>query len=125
LQEGVRLEIAGTFFQEVIALVGYALMFAAVYKLFQMSTDLGEIKELLKRRNSLPITPLPSASIPATAPSSAIASNFTAPLPTSVQPSSDFADGESATAYAEQLMRAIQSQSNSPSNPESGNWQSR
>jgi len=43
------MEIAGTFLREVITLAGYALMFAAVYKLFQIGTELSEIKDLLKR----------------------------------------------------------------------------
>ena len=48
----------GSFFQEIVSglltLLVYSLMFAGVYKVFQIATDMGEIKELLRdiRRNS-------------------------------------------------------------------------
>ena len=47
------MELAGTFVREIITLAGYALLFAAVYKLFHIATDLAEIKELLKRGHAL------------------------------------------------------------------------
>ena len=48
------MDIARSLLGEILAIAGYAVLFAAVYKLFQISTDLGEIKELLKgqRRNN-------------------------------------------------------------------------
>ena len=48
------MDIARSLFGEILAIAGYAVLFAAVYKLFQISTDLGEIKDLLKgqRRNN-------------------------------------------------------------------------
>jgi len=48
----------GAFVQELVSsvftFVVYALIFAGVYKIFQMSTELGEIKDLLRdiRRNT-------------------------------------------------------------------------
>lgn len=44
------------------AFAGYVVFFAGVYKLFQMATTLGEIKELLKgqRRNEFPVPAVPS-----------------------------------------------------------------
>ena len=44
------MDLAGTFVREIITIAGYVMVFAAVCKLFQIATDLGEIKDLLKRR---------------------------------------------------------------------------
>jgi len=57
----------GGFFQEVVSglltLLVYSLMFAGVYKVFQIATDMGEIKELLRdiRRNSDHAPAIPAA----------------------------------------------------------------
>jgi hypothetical protein len=42
------LELAGGFLREIVAILSYALIFFGVYKLFQIATDLREIKETLK-----------------------------------------------------------------------------
>ena len=47
------MDLAGTFVREIITIAGYVMVFAAVCKLFQIATDLGEIKDLLKRRHPL------------------------------------------------------------------------
>jgi hypothetical protein len=48
-------DLARIFFGEMLAIAGYALLFAGVYKMYQIYTVLGEIKELLKgqRRDEL------------------------------------------------------------------------
>jgi len=38
----------GPFVGELITIIGYVMIFVGVYKLFQIGSDLGEIKELLK-----------------------------------------------------------------------------
>jgi len=44
---------AQAFVSELVGFVGYALIFAAVWKLSQIKTELGEIKQLLKRNGPL------------------------------------------------------------------------
>ena len=38
----------GPFVAEFMTIIGYVMIFVGVYKIFQISSDLGEIKELLK-----------------------------------------------------------------------------
>ena len=38
----------GPFVAEIMTIIGYVMIFVGVYKLFQVGSDLGEIKELLK-----------------------------------------------------------------------------
>jgi hypothetical protein len=38
----------GPFVAELITIIGYVMIFVGVYKIFQIGSDLGEIKELLK-----------------------------------------------------------------------------
>ncbi|HTD45401.1 MAG TPA: hypothetical protein VK687_14530 [Bryobacteraceae bacterium] len=70
----------GPFVGELITIIGYVMIFVGVYKIFQISSTLGEIKELLKsgqRGIAGPSAPL-------------------GPLPT-----------DPADAYAENLLRAV------------------
>lgn len=86
-------------FSEVVAILAYVLLFAGVYKLFQIATELGEIKQLLKdRTHSVPSPQRTSMEL--------------APFATS-QSSDDAAD------YAAKLLRAVSAESNSPVTPES------
>ena len=66
-----------------MTIIGYLMIFAGIYKLFQISSDLGEIKELLK-----------SGQRSFAGPSSA----FGPPQPEISDP---------ADAYAENLLRAV------------------
>jgi len=55
----------GAFVSEIITIIGYVMIFLGVYKIFQISSTLGEIKELLKNGqrgfvSSGPAGPLPS-----------------------------------------------------------------
>lgn len=74
----------GAFVSEIISIIGYVMVFLGVYKIFQISSTLGEIKELLKSGQrgfagpSAPLVPLPL---------------------------------DSAEAYAENLLRAVNQES--------------
>ena len=55
----------GAFVTEIISIIGYVMIFLGVYKIFQISSTLGEIKELLKSQRtyggpSAPLGALPS-----------------------------------------------------------------
>ena len=65
-----------------MTVIGYAMIFAGIYKLFQIGSDLGEIKELLKSQRAF-VGP-PGA--------------FGPPRPAVSDP---------ADAYAENLLRAV------------------
>jgi hypothetical protein len=72
----------GPFVAEIITIIGYVMIFVGVYKIFQISSTLGEIKELLKSQGGF------------------VSSGPAGPLP------SDPAD-----AYAENLLRAVNHES--------------
>jgi hypothetical protein len=72
----------GPFIAEIITIIGYLMIFVGVYKIFQISSTLGEIKELLKSQRGF------------------VSSGPAGPLP------SDPAD-----AYAENLLRAVNQES--------------
>lgn len=74
---------AGPFVAEIISIIGYAVLFVGVYKLFQIGSDLGEIKELLKSGQR----------------------NFAGPSEPSRPPVPLHSDP--ADAYAENLLRAV------------------
>jgi len=80
-------DLAQTFLSELFAMLGYALLIVCVYKLFRIGTELKEIKELLQKstRNS--------------STGGAASSTLTSTL------------GDSATEYAENLLRAIHAES--------------
>ena len=74
----------GAFISELITIIGYVMIFLGVYKIFQISSTLGEIKELLKNgQRSFP---------GASGPSGMVAS-------------------DPAEAYAENLLRAVNRES--------------
>lgn len=75
------MDITGSFIGQVIAIVCYVMIFLAVYKLFQIGTDLSEIKNLLKSGQRAPAHSLDA-------------------------PASD------PDAYAENLLRAVNQESN-------------
>ena len=76
----------GPFIAEIITIIGYVMIFVGVYKLFQISSDLGEIKELFKSQRSFAAPP----------------GAFGPPQP---------APSDSAAAYAESLLRAVNQES--------------
>jgi hypothetical protein len=76
----------GPFVAEIITIIGYVMIFVGVYKLFQISSDLSEIKESLKGQRSFAAPP----------------GAFGPPQP---------APSDSADAYAESLLRAVNQES--------------
>ena len=80
------------FVREVITIIGYALLFVSAYKLFQISNDLRDIKQTLKDR-------MPSAPL-AISPASS--------------PVSELHGSDDASAYAENLLRAVNAESRPP-----------
>jgi hypothetical protein len=84
-------DLAGAFFNGILTTIGYVVIFMGVYKVYQAATDIREIKELLVRRNPLAGTPLASAGAPGLAPAV----------------TKDLLDEDSATAYAQSLLRAV------------------
>ena len=87
------MDLAGAFFNGILTTIGYVVIFFGVYKLYQVATDIREIKELLVngRRNPLPVAPTISTSMPGLAPEVA----------------KDLLAEDSATAYAQSLLRAV------------------
>jgi hypothetical protein len=84
-------DLIGVFVREIATIVAYALVFAGVYKLFQISTDLTQIKELLKDRSRA--TPSPVA-------------------PPPLDPAgANFRTTDDAAEYAEKLLRAVNAES--------------
>jgi hypothetical protein len=88
-------DLSGAFINGILTIIGYVVIFVGVYKVYQVATDIREIKELLvSRRNPLSAAPLAPTGVPGLAP--------------------DVAKGllgeDSATAYAQSLLRAVNSE---------------
>ena len=81
--EEVRVNIAQAFLGEIVAIVGYALLCVAVYKLFQIDSHLVEIKSLLQKTGGKPASDLVTAQL----------------------------ESDSATEYARNLLRAVNAES--------------
>ena len=82
------MELAHTFLNEIFALLGYALLIAGVYKIFQVDAQVKEIKELIEK--------------------SARSSRLGAASPVVAE--------DSASEYAENLLRALQAESKQSEN---------
>ncbi len=87
------MDLAGAFVNGLIAIIGYIVIFVGVYKVHQIASDIREIKDLVAsaRRNSV----------------------TTAPLTTVLAPeiTKDLIAEDSAAAYAQSLLRAVNAQS--------------
>ena len=90
------MDLSGAFVSGILTIIGYVVIFVGVYKVYQVATDIREIKELLVngRRNPLGAAPLATA-IPGLAPDI----------------TKDLLAEDSATAYAQSLLRAVNSES--------------
>ncbi len=87
------MEILGAFFGEIAAIFSYVMIFLAVYKLFQITGQLGEIKELLTRQaRSSSSSPSPS-------------------MAQALAPLADLRSSDDAAEYAEKLLRAVNAES--------------
>ena len=95
------MDLSGAFVNGILTIIGYVVIFVGVYKVYQVATDIREIKELLVsgRRN-----PLGAASVV-----QAVAPGFTPGLTPDV--TKDLLDEDAATAYAQSLLRAVNSES--------------
>ncbi len=86
------MDLSGAFINGILAIIGYVVIFVGVYKVYQVATDIREIKELLVngRRNPLAAAPL-------------------APVVPGLTPdvTRDLLGEDSATAYAQSLLRAV------------------
>ncbi len=84
--------IAAAFFGELISILLYVILAVGVFKLFQVVTLLGEIKELLGRRPDGASFPLASTPLGAT-------------------PMADLRGNDEAADYAAKLLRAVNAES--------------
>jgi len=85
-------DLSGAFVNGILTIIGYVVIFVGVYKVYQVATDIREIKELLVRgRRNAPLAP----GIPGLAP----------------DVTKDLLAEDSATAYAQSLLRAVNSES--------------
>lgn len=91
------MEFFGAFVSGILSVVVYIVVFMGVYKLYYIAKDIHEIKELMERklRNS--------ADVPA--PGRAVESGMT------TESSKTLSEEEAASAYAEQLLRAVSAES--------------
>jgi hypothetical protein len=83
--------VAAAFFGEIVSITAYVLLVAGVFKLFQVVTLLGEIKELLGRRPASEGTSFSPASLPL----------------------ADLQSSDEASEYAARLLRAVNTESHS------------
>jgi hypothetical protein len=86
-------DLSGAFVNGLLSIIGYVIIFVGVYKVTQIATDIREIKDLMAsaRRNPLGVTPL----TPGLAP----------------EITKDLIAEDSATAYAQSLLRAVNAES--------------
>ena len=91
------MDFFGAFINGLLTTVGYVVIFLGVYKLFQIATDIREIKDLVAsaRRVSLGAAPLMPVGAPSLAPAV----------------TKDLIADDSAAAYAEHLLRAVNAES--------------
>ena len=96
------MEIVGSLIQELLAVVGYAILLAGVYKLYQIATDIREIKEAIKGARRL------GDHVGAPASMEGLRSDTEFSL-------------DAADSYAENLLRTVSAQTRAEHNPvESG-----
>ena len=93
----VLVDFSGAIVNGLLTMVGYVVIFLGVYKVFQIATDIREIKDLIVSRSRVP-----SAAAPFTP--------VGAPLLTS-EVTKDLIAEDSASAYAEHLLRAVNAES--------------
>jgi hypothetical protein len=86
----VLVDFSGTIVNGLLAIVGYVVMFLGVYKVFQIASDIREIKDLMASARRTPLSAAP-----------ALAPEITR----------DLIAEDSAAAYAEHLLRAVNAES--------------
>jgi len=95
-------DFSGTIINGLLSIVGYVVMFLGVYKVFQIATDIREIKDLMVSGRRIP-----SGS-----------ASFTSVSAPGLTPdvTKDLIAEDSAAAYAEHLLRAVNAESQRPEN---------
>ena len=91
------MDFSGAIVNGLLTIVGYVVIFLGVYKVFQIATDIREIKDLMAstRRGPLGAAPLSSVGAPGLAP----------------EITKELIAEDSAAAYAEHLLRAVNAES--------------
>jgi hypothetical protein len=90
-------DFSGAVVNGLLTIVGYIVIFLGVYKVFQIATDIREIKDLVASARRVPLgaPPLTSVGAPILAP----------------EITKDLIAEDSAAAYAEHLLRAVNAES--------------
>jgi hypothetical protein len=97
----VPVDFSGAIVSGLLTIVGYVVIFLGVYKVFQIATDIREIKDLMASGRRLPsAAPLTAVSAPGLTPDI----------------TKDLLAEDSAAAYAEHLLRAVNAESQAPEN---------
>ena len=89
------MDFSGTIVNGLLAMVGYVAMFLGVYKVFQIATDIREIKDLMASGRRSPLA---------------------APVGLAPEITKELIAEDSAAAYAEHLLRAVNAESQRPEN---------
>ena len=90
------MDLSGAFISGILSIIGYVIIFVGVYKVHQIAADIREIKDLVAsaRRTTLggsALTPVASGIAP--------------------EITNDLIAEDSATAYAQSLLRAVNAES--------------
>lgn len=96
------MDFSGAIVNGLLTIVGYVVIFLGVYKVFQIATDIREIKDLVASRSRSPLGP--AAFTPVSAPG--LTPDIT----------KDLIAEDSAAAYAEHLLRAVNAESHRAEN---------
>jgi len=96
----VPVDFSGAIVNGLLTIVGYVVIFLGVYKVFQIATDIREIKDLIVSRSRIPSGAAPFTSVGAPGLTPEIAKDLIAE--------------DSASAYAEHLLRAVNAESQRP-----------
>ncbi len=91
------MDFSGAIVNGLLTIVGYVVIFLGVYKVFQIATDIREIKDLMVSRRRVPLRPRAFTSV--------VAPGLTPDI------TKDLIAEDSATAYAEHLLRAVNAES--------------
>ena len=103
------MDFFGAIVNGLLTTVAYVVIFLGVYKLFQIATDIREIKDLVVGARRIP---------PGAAPFTPIGAPFTpASKPAFVPETNGLAGEDSAAAYAERLLRTVNADQRTESAP--------
>ena len=92
------MDFSGAIANGLLTIVGYIVIFLGVYTVFQIATDIREIKDLIVSRSRIPsvaAAPFTSVGVPGLTPDI----------------TKDLIAEDSAAAYAEHLLRAVNAES--------------